>query len=79
MILLTQHDCPFCTPDLLEKVNVMGGKHLRVINHPDGTPYIEDESFVPLPAWVRGLPALIVGKDVYMGVAPIREFLEQHT
>lgn len=77
MILLIKEYCPHCSKDLNAMVNQLNGKIFKVIQHPDGSSFVQldDEEFSPLPKGIIGLPALIVEQNLYMGETLIRDFL----
>jgi len=77
MILLIKDHCPHCPKDLEAMINQLNGNTFKVIQHPDGSSFIQlnNKEFSPLPKSIIGLPALIVKEHLYMGETPIRDFL----
>ena len=77
MTLLVRDNCAFCDDELRAAIQRQNGKIFKVVTHPDGGHYmqLDDQTFEPLPANVPGLPALIIENKVYLGKAPIRDFL----
>lgn len=78
MVLLAKHKCMFC-PGIIKDFKHIINQILEVVQHPDGAFYIKTGpyEFVPLPSNVPALPALLNENHVYVGEAPIREFLSK--
>lgn len=77
MILFIRNNCINCPQGMLDTIRRMGGQILQVIQHPDGTPYIqlEPKALSKLPPSISGLPALLTENHVYMGLNPILSFI----
>lgn len=76
MVLLTRSNCVWCRAVRASYTHLIT-KIMEVVQHPDGMMYIKTGpyEFVPLPANIVGLPALIHDNHVYIGESPIMGFL----
>ena len=72
MILFLKDGCEFC-----DKVKAVPGLAVvKVKSTPDGIKLYVEEHEIPVPLDLPGFPALIDGKDVYVGLSLIEERLK---
>lgn len=71
MILFVRENCIFC-----EKVKDMKGLTILQVHETSRGPMVKiDDTFIPLPSSVTGLPALLDREHLYIGENPITDFL----